>query len=67
MTLVEISLFKPTGFSDRWRVETADRGRAVRSVMAKYDADTLRFVNYINATTRGSEHCRGYPKAELVD
>ena len=49
LTEVEISFFKPTGFSDRWYVETVDRGLAAATVLAQYNEMHTGALNYITA------------------
>lgn len=49
VTQVEISLFKPQGFSDRWFVATENRGKAVRAVLAQYGERQLHYLNMVSA------------------
>lgn len=48
-TKVEISFYMPTGFVDRWHVQTDDRWIAIKSAVAKYKKTELTFVNDIHA------------------
>lgn len=49
VTRVTICLFKPEGFEDTYFVNTKDRGLAVRTVMARYDAKKLSCINSVTA------------------
>ncbi len=50
---VEIDLFKPMGFADTYFVRTDDRGKAIRTVMARYKDSELKYVNAITAHLTG--------------
>lgn len=55
VTLVEIDYFKPNSFCDAWIVETEDRGRALRNVMAQYPNGELKFLNLVSTNLRSVE------------
>jgi hypothetical protein len=47
LTSVEVCIFKPYSHSYRYYVRTDDRGLALRTVMARFDAKMLKCLNYV--------------------
>ena len=62
LTEVEISFFKPTGFSDRWYVETTDRCLAAVTVLAQYNEMHTVALNYIMTKTVDRRHLDPRPR-----
>jgi hypothetical protein len=48
-TIVEVDFYKPTGWAERFYVETTDRWLAIRTVMARYTNGEPKYINYITA------------------
>ncbi|MBB5278682.1 hypothetical protein HNR26_004784 [Rhizobium rosettiformans] len=63
LTEVEVSFFKPTGFSDRWYVETKDRGLAAATVLSRYPMEGP-MLNYI--TTKIADRRRLAPETKTI-
>jgi len=66
MTKVEICFYKPTGFADTHWVDTNDRGLAVRTVMALYEANMLKYLNYIQADIRSLPKSPNRPPEKVL-